>query len=207
MNATPRHTHTLRDRLRLPVDQPVLLTPGPPSREQGQYYAVWAAALLQQFYPSIRLILPGESAERRRLERFARSFRLPEILVCPGDSWTFDQLVSVADVFVASLTVDTAMDGLLCAMVSGLPVVGSDVPSLRRRIADEETGLLVPPRKPTHLAGAILRIYEDLALRSRLAAAAQQRATRTYPVPPITAVQPAELLSPSAPVGQTTLGQ
>jgi glycosyltransferase involved in cell wall biosynthesis len=63
------------------------------------------------------------------------------------------------------------------AMACGVPVVGTTggaVPEVIGR--DNETGLLVPPRDPSALAGAILRVLGDEALRDRIGAAGRARA-------------------------------
>jgi len=57
---------------------------------------------------------------------------------------------------------------LLEAMALGIPIVASRVGGLAEVIQDESTGLLVPPQDSAALTRAILRIYEDPALRSRL---------------------------------------
>jgi len=45
-------------------------------------------------------------------------------------------------------------------------------------VADGETGLLVPPRDPQALRGALERLLADADLRARLGAAAHARARR-----------------------------
>ncbi len=170
-----------REGLGLPPDQPVLLSPGPPSRQAGQYYAVWATALLQQIFPAVRLIVPGDTPERVRLERFVRSFELPEILVCTRNRYSLAQLIGVSDVLVAPALTDLPTGGAVQGMGAGLPVVASDVAALRERIEDGVTGLLVPPANPTKLAGAVLQVLEDDALREQLTSTARQHARQTYP--------------------------
>ncbi len=168
----------LLTELRREGHRPILLCPGPPSREGGQYYAVWAAALLQQLHPNVRLIVPGHSTERARLERFVRSFRLPDILVCPPDGWATEPFLAVADVFVVPAIRETPVDSIHHAMTAGVPVVACDLPGIRRFVEDGVSGLLVPAGKPARLAGAILRLIEDQALRRQIVTSALAHAKR-----------------------------
>jgi glycosyltransferase involved in cell wall biosynthesis len=68
--------------------------------------------------------------------------------------------------------------GVVCAeaMAYGRPVVASSVGGLRDLVVDGETGLLVPPRDPDALRGALQRLLGDRELRARLGNAARERA-------------------------------
>ncbi len=55
------------------------------------------------------------------------------------------------------------------AMASRLPIVATQAGGIPEVVIHRETGLLVPPRDPQTLAQAILKLYLDKALASRLA--------------------------------------
>jgi glycosyltransferase involved in cell wall biosynthesis len=61
------------------------------------------------------------------------------------------------------------------AMAHGRPVVGSDVAGITELIVDGETGYLVPPRDPTKLRNALLKLLDDKALRRRMGLAGRER--------------------------------
>jgi glycosyltransferase involved in cell wall biosynthesis len=65
------------------------------------------------------------------------------------------------------------------AMAHGRPVVASAVGGLLDLVADEETGLLVPPGDVDALRGALERLLGDRALRRRLGEAGRERARAT----------------------------
>jgi glycosyltransferase involved in cell wall biosynthesis len=69
-------------------------------------------------------------------------------------------------------------------MACGVPVVGSAVGGLLDTVADRRTGLLVPPRDPVALAGAVGRLLAAPALRARMGAEAVARVRQhfTWPV-------------------------
>jgi glycosyltransferase-like protein len=56
---------------------------------------------------------------------------------------------------------------LLEAMAAGLPVVASDIPVFREFLTEQDA-LLIPPRDPDALAGAMLRVAREPGLRHRL---------------------------------------
>jgi glycosyltransferase involved in cell wall biosynthesis len=61
------------------------------------------------------------------------------------------------------------------AMACGLPVVGTAVNGIAELVRDGETGLLVAPKDPAALAGALARLAADAPLRRRMGAAARRR--------------------------------
>ncbi|HEX5164521.1 MAG TPA: glycosyltransferase [Thermomicrobiales bacterium] len=66
------------------------------------------------------------------------------------------------------------------AMACGTPVIGSAVGGITYTIADDETGLLVPPRDPDALARALHAILANADYRARMGRAARQRVEREF---------------------------
>jgi D-inositol-3-phosphate glycosyltransferase len=66
------------------------------------------------------------------------------------------------------------------AMACGVPVVASAVGGLCDTVVHDQTGLLVPPRRPTELAQALADLLPDAARRRELGAAAVRRVRRRY---------------------------
>lgn len=66
------------------------------------------------------------------------------------------------------------------AMLTGLPVVATNIRGPREQVADGETGLLVPAGRVAPLAGALRRLVEDRGLRERMGAAGRARAVALY---------------------------
>jgi glycosyltransferase involved in cell wall biosynthesis len=72
--------------------------------------------------------------------------------------------------------------GVACleAMAHGRPVVATGVGGLRDLVVDGETGLVVPPRDPAALRGALERLLADPPLRRSLGAAGRRRAQERF---------------------------
>ncbi len=98
------------------------------------------------------------------------------------------RLVQSAAVLAAPCTVaaDGNRDGLptvlLEGMALGTPCVATPVTGIPEAITDGVTGLLVPERDPARLAGALRRLLDDGALRTRLAQAARSRVEADFEV-------------------------
>jgi glycosyltransferase involved in cell wall biosynthesis len=87
-------------------------------------------------------------------------------------------LIRASDILVFPSHHDGPGRSVIEAAIEGVP----SVVALRHRVedvvVDGKSGLIVSPRDPAALAGAIVRLADDPALRSRLGAAAQAGAAR-----------------------------
>jgi len=72
---------------------------------------------------------------------------------------------------------------ILEAMAAGIPVVGSDSAGIAEAIAQERTGLVVPPGNASALAEALARLASDPALRQAMALAGRARAIAEFSAP------------------------
>ena len=89
-------------------------------------------------------------------------------------------LLRAADIFALPSHTEAMPMSVIEAMLSGLPVVASDIPGPREQVVPDETGLLVPARDPVALAAALRRLATDAALRASLGAAGCERARALY---------------------------
>jgi len=90
------------------------------------------------------------------------------------------ELLAAADIFVLPSYFEGLPMSIIEAMLSGLPVVASDISGVREQVVDGETGLLVPPREVGPLAGALLRLVADPALCARMGEAGRRRACALF---------------------------
>lgn len=67
-------------------------------------------------------------------------------------------------------------------MSLGLPVVSTDVGSVRTAVLDGETGFVVPPRDPEAITNATRRFVEDPVLSERFGVAGRKRAVENFSV-------------------------
>lgn len=66
------------------------------------------------------------------------------------------------------------------AMAAEVPVVAADACALPEVVEDGETGILVPPRDPSALAEALIRLGQDGALREGMGRRGRARARRCF---------------------------
>jgi glycosyltransferase involved in cell wall biosynthesis len=89
-------------------------------------------------------------------------------------------VLAAADVFALPSHFEGLPMSVIEAMLSGLPVVASDISGPREQVVTGVTGFLVPPLRPAPLADALARLTADADLREAMGEAGRQRALELY---------------------------
>lgn len=141
-----------------------------------------AFALVHRSHPTWRLVISGEGPMRASLEAQIRTLGLSAVVSLPGRTSTVDDVLAESAVFVLSSRYEGFPNVLLEAMASGCACVATDCDSgPSDLLAHEAMGLLVPVDDVVALAGAITRVLDDPAYRSRLGEAARASTQRFAP--------------------------
>jgi glycosyltransferase involved in cell wall biosynthesis/ribosomal protein S18 acetylase RimI-like enzyme len=106
--------------------------------------------------------------------------RPPDGVVFAGWREDVRDLIAAMDVFVLASWREGLPRSALEAASMGKPLVLTDIRGCREVARDGVEGVLVPPRDPARLARAIARLRDDPGLRSRLGAAAKDRARERF---------------------------
>ncbi len=135
---------------------------------KGHQYLIQATKILKQQAPKIKTIIVGEGPLSMELDRQAKELDVEDIIFFLGFRKDIPKILSSLDLFVLSSHLEGMGSSILDAMASRLPVVATKVGGIPEVVINGETGVLVPPRNPSALARAILMLYSDKTLASRL---------------------------------------
>lgn len=161
----------LHEELWLPHGSPIVGNVAALVPHKGQRHLVEAAALVVRQVPDARFVIAGEGELRESLEQQIRHHGLEKHVMLAGFRPDVLSLHKAFDIFVMSSVMEGLGTSLLDAMACGKPVVATTAGGMPEVVVDGETGILVPPRDDRALAGAIVRLLEDEALRRRMGAA------------------------------------
>ncbi|GBQ67714.1 glycosyltransferase [Ameyamaea chiangmaiensis NBRC 103196] len=89
-------------------------------------------------------------------------------------------LLAAADIFTLPSLFEGLPMSIIEAMLTGLPVVATDIRGPREQIVDGQTGFLVPPENASALARALATLVMESALRARMGTAARERAVERF---------------------------
>jgi glycosyltransferase involved in cell wall biosynthesis len=164
----------------LPTHAPIVGAVAALTQEKGHRYLIDAAALVVRDVPDARFVIFGEGDLRPALERQIKELHLDKHVLLPGFRADILSLIRSFDLFVMSSLAEGLGTSLLDAMALSKATVASDTGGIPEVVAHEETGLLVPPRDPRALAGAISLMLKDRDRRERMGRAGLDRVTRLF---------------------------
>jgi glycosyltransferase involved in cell wall biosynthesis len=141
-----------------------------------------AAALLKREGRTFRLRLAGGGPLRLDLERKVRGLDLTACVEFLGFRDDLATLLSEADLVVLSTHFEGFGLAAVEAMAAGRPVVATDTSALPELVDAGRTGLLVPPKDPRALAGAIAELL-DAPERGRAFGAEGRRRAQRFGLP------------------------
>ena len=171
----PVEPRDLRAELGLDADVPVVGTAAVLRPQKALEVLVDAFATVADRHPGAHLVIGGDGERRGALEEQAARLGLGSRTHFLGMREDVPNLLQAFD--VAAMSSDFEGTPLFAAecMASGTPLVATRVGGLPDLVEDGVSGILVPPRDPSALAGAIDGLLADPALRARIGEAARER--------------------------------
>ena len=132
--------------------------------------ALEAFASIRKQYPRAVLSVAGSGPELPELRRLCEMLGITASVTFTGrlESEQMAELYRGADLLLNPSLADNMPISILEALSSGVPVVSTNVGGIPFFIENETTALLVPPRNPTAMAAAALRLIRDSDLAGML---------------------------------------
>jgi glycosyltransferase involved in cell wall biosynthesis len=134
-----------------------------------------AAADVLERLPDTRFVAVGQGPLEGEIRALHAQRALGDRFLLLGHRPDAIRVMSACDVFVLASHWEGLGVAVMEALALGLPVVATAVGGVPEVVGHEREGLLVPPRRPTELATALLRLLTDAEERRRMAEAAAQR--------------------------------
>jgi glycosyltransferase involved in cell wall biosynthesis len=183
--ATPALRIEARKGLGLPHGAPVVGTVGRLDRQKAPLDFVSAASLVAVEHPEARFVWVGDGPLRDKVRAALVTLGLAGRFLLTGERKDVPDLLPAFDVFAMASLYEGQPCALVEAMTCGIPAVATAVNAVPEVVIAGVTGLLVPPRRPRVLAGAITWLIDNPGEASAFAAEAQARTGRRF--------EPAEL--------------
>jgi glycosyltransferase involved in cell wall biosynthesis len=161
-----------RRRLDLPQDKLLIGIVATLRSWKGHRYLIEAMAGLPA---TVELMIVGDGPMRGALEALVNQVAVRERTRFAGNQHDVVPWLQALDIFaLPSYANEGVPQGLIQAMLAGLPCVTTHVGSIAELARDAETALVVPPRDVPALRSALQKLVGDPALRTRLGSAARR---------------------------------
>jgi len=170
----------IRDGLGLGSEDFLLAAPSALIREAGHKQAIWAAAIVREIHPHLRMVIPGRGDDEPRIRFFAEAAAPDGLVTFTGGRLALGALLAACDAAIFAHLRDVGMASLAAAMATGLGVVASSTPDIASSIPDGEAALLSPPGDPCATAANLLRLVDRPPLVGQLGAAARRLAVERF---------------------------
>jgi glycosyltransferase involved in cell wall biosynthesis len=166
--ATERDRREARKNLNLAEEDFVVGFVGRLAPDKNVGLLLDSASLLTGKIKNLKLVIVGAGVEEQMLRKKALQLGLEPSVSFFGWREDIDKILPALDVFAFPSLSDGLGRAFVEAMTVGVPVVSTDVPGPASIISDGKNGLLVPRNNVSAMTDAILRLYNDEKLRSKL---------------------------------------
>jgi glycosyltransferase involved in cell wall biosynthesis len=162
----PHHRAAMRKKHDLPEDAVILSFTGHFIERKGALRVVEAMNRVDGLYG----VFLGEGGQQPEGPRVLHAGRVAHAEV---PEW-----LSASDIFVLPTLSEGSPNAIVEAMACGLPIVSSDIASVRETV-DESSAILVDPMNVDAITAALEGLSRDVSLRRRLGESALERGRRT----------------------------
>ena len=122
-----------------------------------------AIGRVRETRPDVHAVIVGEVSLDESLQALVHTLKLEDHLTLLGRRSDMPEVLSAFDVFVLSSHDEGMSNAILEAMAMEKPVVATDVGGTGEVVRHGQSGLLVPPKDPAALAGAISEVLAQPA--------------------------------------------
>ena len=171
----PRAGHDVRAELGIPPDAPLIGAVAVLRPQKALDVLLEATARVRERFPELRVLLAGDGDERGQLEALAASLNLGETVIFLGRRTDVPDVLAALDISVSSSDFEGTPLALMESMGAAVPIVATGVGGTPDLIEDGVHGLLVPPRDPAALAGAIEELLADPERRGEMGRRGRER--------------------------------
>jgi glycosyltransferase involved in cell wall biosynthesis len=156
-------------------------------REQkGIRYLIEAAPAIIKKYPKTGFVIAGDGPLRSQLEKLTQDYGVKGNFVFLGARKDIPEILQTLDLYVLPSIWEGMPLCILEAMAARKCILATCVGGVPLAIRDGQEGKLVPPRDSEKIAGAIMELRENEAMRRYLASRAYQRFLAQFTVESMT---------------------
>ncbi|MBL9162701.1 MAG: glycosyltransferase [Planctomycetaceae bacterium] len=171
----PQDASEVRRELGIAVGAPVVGILAALRPEKNHELFLAGAKSIREAVPEAEFVVIGDGPQRAELEGLAAELGLANAVHFVGSRSDVPALLAACDVVALTSHNEASPVSILEALACGVPVVASDVGSVRETVVDGETGRLFPAGDQAAFVDATVALLQSPAERRRLGAEGRRR--------------------------------
>ena len=164
--------------LGIPNKRKIVTTVGNILVSKGQVYLIEAAKEVVKDFPDTHFLIVGDTLREPELATCLKekvgAKKMQDKISFTGERTDIPEILSITDVFVLPSLWEGLPVALLEAMAAGIPVIATSVGGNQEVVADNVSGLLIPPKDPQILAQRIKELLGNPEKAERMGAKGQR---------------------------------
>lgn len=172
---SPQDATPIRSELGIAADAPVVGILAALRPEKNHELFLHGAAAIRQSLPMAHFIVVGDGPKRSELQTLAKNLGIADAVHFVGSRSDVPALLAACNVVALTSHNEASPVSILEALACGVPVVASNVGSVRETVVDGVTGRLFAPGDEGAFVAATIGLLQDRDEASRLGAEGRRR--------------------------------
>ncbi len=150
--------------------------------QKGFEYLIECVSEIVRTYPDTKILIVGDGPLRGSLEALSEELRVKDNLIFAGFRSDIKEILSAVDLLVIPSLQEGFPMVTLEAMAMAKPIVATRIDGITEQITDGVDGILVPPKDPSALAKAVIRVLTDKELARTVGLSAREKVEQEFSV-------------------------
>ncbi len=150
--------------------------------QKGFEYLIECVSEIVRTYPDAKILIVGDGPLREKFEALSEEFRVRDNVIFTGFRSDIKEILSAVDLLVIPSLKEGFPMIILEAMAMAKPIVATRIDGITEQITDKVNGILVPPKDPSALAKAIIKVINDKELARTIGLAARKKVEQEFSV-------------------------
>ncbi len=172
----------LRKEWGIPQDVPFIGAIGRIVWQKGFEYLIQAIPDIIRNEPDAKILLVGDGPLKKELEDLAENLKIKERIIFAGFRSDITEILSAVDLLVIPSLLEGFPMVTLEAMAMAKPIIATNIDGITEQITDGVYGILVPPKDPSALAKAVIRVLSDREFARSMGLLAREKVEQEFSI-------------------------
>jgi glycosyltransferase involved in cell wall biosynthesis len=150
--------------------------------QKGFEYLIECVPEIVRMYPDAKILLVGDGLLRERLEALSEQLRVRDNVIFTGFRSDIKEILSAIDILVIPSLLEGFPMITLEGMAMAKPIVATNIAGITEQITDGVNGILVPPKDPSDIVKAVIRVLNDRETARTMGLAARKKVEQEFSV-------------------------